>query len=92
LPDGQSCAERLVSFDDAARTYTYAIVQGPFPIVDYISTLRVYDVNGGKASRVEWRGSFTPNGVSEQEAVRIVQGIYDGGLKSLANSLASATK
>lgn len=92
LPDGQSCAERLVSFDDAARTYTYAIVQGPFPIVDYISTLRVYDVNGGKASRVEWRGSFTPNGVSEQEAARIVQGIYDGGLKSLANSLASATK
>jgi hypothetical protein len=92
LPDGQPCVERLVSFDDAARTYTYAIVRGPFPIVDYISTLRVFDMNGGKASRVEWSGRFTPNGVSEQEAARIVQGIYDGGLKALASSLASGTR
>jgi hypothetical protein len=60
--------------------------------LDYISTLRVYDMNGGKASRVEWSGRFTPNGVSEQEATRIVQGIYDGGLKALANSFASETK
>jgi hypothetical protein len=92
LPDGQPCVERLVSFDDVARTYTYAIVRGPFPIVDYISTLRVYDMNGGKASRVEWSGRFTPNGVSEQEAARIVQGIYDGGLNALANSLTAGTR
>ena len=66
--------ERLVSFDDVARTYTYVIVRGPFPIVDYISTLRVCDVNEGKASRVEWSGRFEPDGVSE-EATRIVEGI-----------------
>jgi len=91
LPDGQPCVERLVSFDDVARTYTYSIVRSPFPIVNYISTLRVHDMNGGTASRVEWSGRFTPNGVSEQEATRIVQGIYDGGLQGLADSLASKT-
>jgi hypothetical protein len=91
LPDGQPCVERLVAVDDVARTYTYAIVRSPFPIVNYISTLRVHDTNAGRTSRVEWSGRFTPDGVTEQEATRIVQGIYEGGLKGLAQSLASRT-
>jgi Polyketide cyclase / dehydrase and lipid transport len=40
-PNGDTIIERLVAFDDAARSYSYTIVQGPFPITGYLATLRV---------------------------------------------------
>jgi Polyketide cyclase / dehydrase and lipid transport len=53
-------------------------------VTDYYSTLKVTETNGGKCSRVDWSGEFSPNGVSDQEASQIVQKIFDDGLKALA--------
>jgi hypothetical protein len=85
-PDGDAIVERLIAFDEKGRSYSYAILQAPFPVKDYLSTLRVRDVDG--KTRVEWSGSFTPVGVSDAEASRLFQGIYDDGLKALADSYA----
>jgi carbon monoxide dehydrogenase subunit G len=82
--NGETIVERLVAFDDAARSYSYAILRGPLPVTGYLSTLRVQETDDGKGSRVEWSGQFTPNGVSDQEASRLFQGIYEDGLKALA--------
>jgi hypothetical protein len=73
-----------MAFDEKGRSYTYHMVQGPFPVTDYYSTLKVTETNGGKGSRVDWSGEFSPNGVSDQEASQIVQNIFDEGLKALA--------
>ena len=81
-PDGDAIVERLIAFDDAARSYSYAILKAPFPVTDYQSTLRVAE-NNSNTSRVEWFGSFTPSGVSEAEASKLFQGIYDTGLAAL---------
>lgn len=81
-PSGDDIVERLVAFDEPGRSYSYRILEAPFPVEDYQATLSVQgDVH---AARVEWRGSFTPVGVSEQEAVRLFQGIYEDGLSALA--------
>lgn len=85
---GETIVERLEAFDDAARTYSYSIVQAPFPISDYRSTLRVQQGAHGNGSRVEWSGRFTPNGVTTSEASRLVQSIFEDGLKALAIKLA----
>ena len=53
-------------------------------MTDYYSTLKVTETDGGKGSRVDWSGEFSPNGVSCQEASQIVQKIFDDGLKALA--------
>ncbi len=82
-PNGDPIVERLVEFDETARRYSYAILQAPFPVTDYLATLQVH-ANGAAASTVEWSGRFTPAGVSEQEATRLFQGIYSDGLKALA--------
>lgn len=79
-----------MAFDHAARSYSYAILQAPFPVTDYLSTLQVHETNGGKGSQVEWSGLFTPNGVSDQEASRLFQGIYEDGLNALASAFPSA--
>ena len=88
-PNGETIIERLVAFDQTARSYSYAILQAPFPVTDYLSTLQVKQTDDGKGSRVEWSGCFTPNGVSEQEAAKLFQGIYDDGLKALADGWAT---
>ena len=89
-PDGTAIVERLIAFDHPGRSYTYAILEAPFPVTDYLSTLRVKEVNGGKSSRVEWSGQFTPKGVSDDEASSLFRGIYEDGLKALAGQFASS--
>jgi diketogulonate reductase-like aldo/keto reductase len=88
-PNGETIVERLEAFDNASRCYSYAILQAPFPVTDYLSTLRVKEADDGKGSRVEWTGQFAPKGVSDQEASRLFQGIYEAGLKALAAGFAS---
>lgn len=81
---GDRIVERLLAFDEAARSYTYAILEAPFPVRDYRSTLAVREVDG--RARVDWSGRFTPCGVSEEDAIRLFGAIYRDGLAALAQS------
>jgi hypothetical protein len=91
-PSGETIVERLEAFDNTARSYSYSILRAPFPVTNYLSTLRVQETDGGKTSRVEWSGQFTPNGVSDQEASRLFQGIFEDGLRALAARFTSKKK
>ncbi|GGT44014.1 SRPBCC family protein [Streptomyces chromofuscus] len=83
-PEGDTIVERLVAFNDQERQYSYVIVEAPFPVSDYISTLRVHAVAGDSAaSEVQWSGRFVPTNASEDEAVALFSGIYDDGLEAL---------
>lgn len=88
-PNGDTIVERLEAFDNTDRSYSYSIVQAPFPVLGYQSTLRVLETEGGKGSRVKWSGQFTPKGVSDQEVAKLFQGIYEEGLKALAAEFAA---
>jgi len=81
---GVTIIERLERFDNTARTYSYSIVKAPFKITNYLATIRVEAKESENSSHVEWSGSFTPNGISDQEASKLFQGIFDNGLKALA--------
>ncbi|MFF2528359.1 SRPBCC family protein [Brevibacillus sp. NPDC058079] len=81
-PEGDVIIERLVGFNEKECHYTYSIMQAPFPVTNYESTIRVRE-NGGKGTLVEWSGTFTPVGVSEDEVIKLFQGIYTDGLEAL---------
>ena len=85
--DGRLIVERLESFDEADRSYSYSFIESPFPVSRYRATNRVCEADAG--SRVDWCGEFTPVGISDEEAARIFLGIYEGGLKALADRLAT---
>jgi hypothetical protein len=90
--DGETLVERLVTFDDAARSYSYSFLEAPFPVTNHLATLRVHQTDAGKGSRVEWFARFKPNGVSDHEAsqlIQVIQRIFDDGLKALAAKLTS---
>ena len=82
-PDGGVIIERLMSFDEKDRSYSYHILQAPFPAKDYYSTLRVRGSSDGLGSTVEWFGEFTPVDVSDTEVSAIFQEIYEDGLAAL---------
>ncbi|WP_047495487.1 SRPBCC family protein [Terriglobus sp. TAA 43] len=84
-PNGQTIVERLENYDLHARTYSYSIVQAPFPVTGYLATITVTPNDGDKGSRVEWSGHFTPKGVTDEEAHKLFQGIFSDGLKALAS-------
>ncbi len=86
--DGAEFTERLVSFDEAQRSYTYEIVQAPIPVGDYRSNLSVRKNDTERGSVVEWSGEFKPIGVSEQEAISLVSGIYRNGLDAIGRHFA----
>ncbi|MEU4148763.1 SRPBCC family protein [Streptomyces sp. NPDC026659] len=85
--EGETIVERLHAFDDEARSYTYAILDAPFPVTGYLSTLTVHATADPDAARIEWSGTFTPDGVTPAEAEALFQGIYREGLAALEQTL-----
>jgi Polyketide cyclase / dehydrase and lipid transport len=91
-PEGHTFVERLERYDSAARTYSYSIVQSPVSIADYLSTIVVTPIDGGKGSRVEWSSVYTPVGISEKQADEIFEGLYSTGLKALLSRYSRKAK
>jgi Polyketide cyclase / dehydrase and lipid transport len=82
--DGEALLEELVAHDDAGMTYTYDLLDGPLPVDNYRSTLRV--VPAGHRCRVVWTSRFDPAAdVGEHDAARIIEGIYEAGLGALVD-------
>ncbi|MEU6418196.1 SRPBCC family protein [Streptomyces spiralis] len=89
-PEGEVIIERLVDFNETERRYSYAILQAPFPVNGYVSTLRVHAIPGQEnAAEVQWSGRFNPDGATEDEVVDLFTGIYRDGLDALHTTLAA---
>jgi hypothetical protein len=80
IKGGGVAVEALEQFDDANRSYTYTILSG-LPAANYHSTIRVSP--DPKGSAVKWVGKYDANGVSDAEAKKIFDGIYESGEKAL---------
>ncbi|MFE7425391.1 MULTISPECIES: SRPBCC family protein [unclassified Streptomyces] len=89
-PNGEVIIERLVDFNDAERHYSYAILQAPFPVNGYVSTIRVHTVPGrDDIAEVQWSGRFNPDNATDDEVVDLFTGIYRDGLDALHNTLSN---
>lgn len=82
LKGGGTLIEQQLSRDDKVMSYSYTILEGPLPVSDYKSTLAVAPEGAG--SKVSWQGTFTAKGVPDTVAQDVIQGIYDSGLKAIA--------
>jgi uncharacterized protein YndB with AHSA1/START domain len=84
-PGDPTVTEKLTAYDDATRSYSYAILKVDpkvLPVTNYVSTIAVSPMSGG--SVVTWRGSFAPApGVDEATASKAVAGVYRAGLDNI---------
>jgi hypothetical protein len=87
-PDGQVIVERLEAYDLAGRSYSYSILESPFPVTDYHAKLTVTATNSGNGSLVEWGASFSPDGVTEEKVQKLFDRLFTNGVQALATHYA----
>lgn len=88
LPDGGHVIERLEEFSNSARSYTYSIIGGVMPVVDYVAVLSVIEDDNGATAVASWTADFAVVGAGEAETVDLVaNGVFRGGLTAAADKL-----
>ncbi|MCA0156226.1 SRPBCC family protein [Tsukamurella sp. M9C] len=86
--DGGVVTEELTSFDAARRSYSYTIVDSPFPVSAYDSTIRVHSIpSRPDEAEVQWSGRFFPGTGTEAELETLFAGIYRDGLEALSGTI-----
>ena len=86
--DGTMTFEEMqVARNDAEHTYSYNFVSSPFPVTQYIGTIKV-SAKGSGMSTITWQGTYTPLGGKEKDANDAFAGVYEAGLASLKSKFA----
>jgi hypothetical protein len=83
IAGGATLVERLEKFSENDHSYSYSIEQGPLPVAQYTSTIRLRQEPGKPGCVVEWSSEFKPQGAPETDAVAAIQGIYQAGFDNL---------
>ncbi len=86
LPDDSQIQERCELLDAARRTLDYSIVAGPIPLSGYLARIQLAE--DGEGTRIEWSSTFDPKGITEPQAISMVEGIYKGGIAGIKKALA----
>ena len=87
IAGGAQLQEKLEAHDDAKRSFSYSFVgELLLPVKDYYATMTIIDT-GANQCRIEWGSTFTPNGVGEEQAGGMIEGIYKNGIAGLKNAL-----
>jgi hypothetical protein len=78
----------LEVYDPANYTFSYAMLESPFPFTDYVATVRLHELDGARTS-IDWSSTFEPGGVPSQRAAEMIEGIYRVFVARLKETLAS---
>jgi hypothetical protein len=82
--DGARITEELVAYNASGMTYSYRIIDSPLPVTNYTSTLKVAKTKAGGSTFV-WSSKFKAKaGTSDDEAKKVIAGIYRAGLDNVA--------
>ena len=84
---GGTVVERLDRHDATARVFAYSILNedSPLPVSGYSATVVITDKGDGTCN-VNWSGTFSAKGAPEADAIKVVEGIYRGGIKGARRS------
>ena len=82
LGDGAQLKERHDG--DMANGYSYTIIEGPLPVKDYSSTFQAE--GDAESTTIHWSSTFMAEGATDDEAMGVITGIYDGGLSTIADN------
>jgi hypothetical protein len=84
LQNGDNIREQLVAMSDYDLFYSYAILESPMPLTDYMATLRLTPVTDGERCFAEWSAEFSCDPDKETDLVNgIGTNVFQGGFDAL---------
>ncbi len=69
LQNGDNIREQLLGLSDYDMFCTYAILESPMPLTDYVATLRLTPVTEGDRCFIEWSAEFSCDPEQEGDLV-----------------------
>lgn len=88
LSNGGHLRERLLSFSDLERRFTYNIIVSPMPIENYVATFGVKPVTEGGQTFVEWMAEFDVSPADEADICeKVGRNTFAAGIKALEQAL-----
>jgi hypothetical protein len=84
LKAGGRIRERLLALSDFDYSVTYAILESPMGVANYVATLKLTPITDGNRTFAEWTAEFdcAPERAKEL-AQSIGQGVFQGGFEAL---------
>jgi NADPH:quinone reductase-like Zn-dependent oxidoreductase len=90
LTDGAEFREQLLRLSDREHTFSYCILDSPWPLFDYVATVRLKPVTDGGRTFWDWRSQFrAPDHRAAELENLIGQKIYEAGFSGLRTFLAA---
>ncbi len=90
LQNGDRIREKLLGLSDYDMFCTYAILESPMPLTDYVATLRLTPITDGDRCFAEWTAEFD---CAADDAEGLVTGIgtdvFQAGFSALKRQLAA---
>ncbi|NUT76854.1 SRPBCC family protein [Pseudomonas sp. C1C7] len=80
--NGATIVERLLTFDEGERYYSYALLEGPSPVIDYIGRMSAQS-DGKGGTLASWSSSFVVQGADEAQVIEHFEVLYRQGLENL---------
>lgn len=84
LKGGGTIRERLLALSDYDFSTTYAILESPTAVENYVATLKLLPVTEGERTYVEWSAEFDCRPEDERQLVGLIgRDTFLAGLKAL---------
>ncbi|MEX0921741.1 MAG: SRPBCC family protein [Rhodovibrionaceae bacterium] len=89
LKDGGQIREKLLALSDYDLSCSYAILESPMGVENYIATLKLTPITDGNRTLAEWSAEFDcPPERAEELVSHIGRNVFQGGFDALKQSLA----
>jgi uncharacterized protein YndB with AHSA1/START domain len=84
LQNGDRLREKLLGLSDYDMFCTYAILESPMPLTDYMATLRLTPISDGNRTFIEWTAEFD---CAVEVAAELVDGIANNVFQAVFDAL-----
>jgi hypothetical protein len=91
LKSGGHFRERLLALSDREYSFTFAILESPLPMTDYVSSIQLRPVTDTDQTYAQWTCEFNCAPDVESELMKTVLSVYQSGFDSLADNVRVAS-
>lgn len=83
LGNSARVTEKLTDYSSVHHRYSYAFIESPLPVKNYVATIELSAAPEGK-TLIKWHSTFDALGAPDDKAREAIQSIYDAGLAKVA--------